>query len=279
MPETAARHAHLITGGFPPGSYAGHDHDYARLRLLELLAEQDVAASVANDFADVARWLPLSRLMITYVAGPYPDAAQTGAIRDWVAAGGHWLALHGTSGGRAERVEGARSRRTVKAEHHALLGGMFLTHPPICEFRVEVRAPDHPLTRGLGSSFTVEDEPYFVELQDPAATQILLTADYGGLTSPAIGTLYPRDTSLLADGKSRVIGYTRAVGRGAVTYVALGHCHNPAIRAARAPDPADATPPVFHGAWERDAFLTLLRNAIAYTPAAYPSPALVTTRR
>jgi uncharacterized protein len=268
MPETAAGRAHVITGGFPPGSYAGHDHDYARLRLLELLAEQDVAASVANDFADVARWLPLSRLMITYVAGPYPDAAQTGAIRDWVAAGGHWLALHGTSGGRAERVEGARSRRTVKAEHHALLGGIFLTHPPICEFRVEVRAPDHPLTRGLGSSFTVEDEPYFVELQDPAATQILLTADYGGLTSPAIGTLYPRDTSLLADGKSRVIGYTRAVGQGAVTYIALGHCHNPAIRAARAPDSADATPPVFHGAWERDAFLTLLRNAIAYTPAA-----------
>jgi len=269
MPEATPARAHVIAGGFPPGSYAGHDHDYARLRLLELLAEQSVAASVANDFADVARWLPLSRLMITYVAGPYPDAAQTGAIRDWIAGGGHWLALHGTSGGRAERVEGARSRRTVKAEHHALLGGYFLTHPPICEFRVEVKAPDHPLTRGLGSSFTVEDEPYFVELQDPASTQILLTADYGpGAVSPAIGTLYPRDTSLLADGKSRVIGYTRAVGQGAVTYIALGHCHNPAIRAARAPDPADATPPVFHGAWERDAFLRLLRNAIAYTPAA-----------
>ena len=268
MPEATPNCAHVIAGGFPPGSYAGHDHDYARLRLLELLAEQSVAASVANDFADVARWLPLGRLMITYVAGPYPDLAQTGAIRDWVAAGGHWLALHGTSGGRAERVEGARSRRTVKAEHHALLGGYFLTHPPICEFRVEVKAPDHPLSRGLGSSFTVEDEPYFVELQDPASTQILLTTDYGGLTSPAIGTLYPRDTALLADGKSRVIGYTRVVGQGGVTYIALGHCHNPAIRAARAPDPADATPPVFHGAWERDAFLTLLRNAIAYTPAA-----------
>ncbi len=179
MPEATPNRAHVIAGGFPPGSYAGHDHDYARLRLLGLLAEQSVAASVANDFADVARWLPLGRLMITYVAGPYPDAAQTGAIRDWVAAGGHWLALHGTSGGRAERVEGARSRRTVKAEHHALLGGYFLTHPPICEFRVEVKASDHPLTRGLGSSFTVEDEPYFVELQDPALTQILLTADYG----------------------------------------------------------------------------------------------------
>src|ERR1044071_8023665 len=101
MPETAAGRAHLITGGFPAGSYAGHDHYYARLRLLELLAEQDVASSVANDFADVARWLPLSRLMITYVAGPYPDAAQTDAIREWAAAGGHWLRLPATSRGRA----------------------------------------------------------------------------------------------------------------------------------------------------------------------------------
>ena len=269
MPEATPNRAHVIAGGFPPGSYAGHDHDYARLRLLELLAEQSVAASVANDFADVARWLPLGRLMITYVAGPHPDAAQTGAIRDWVVAGGHWLALHGTSGGRAERVEGARSRRTVKAEHHALLGGYFLTHPPICEFRVEVKAPDHPLSRGLGGSFTVEDEPYFVELQDPGATHILLTADYGAAGDwPVAATLYGKDTSLQPDGKTRVLGYTRDVGKGGVAYFTLGHCHNPAIRAARAPDPADATPPVFHGAWERDAFLTLLRNAIAYTPAA-----------
>ena len=25
---------HLITGGYPPGSFAGHDMDYVRLRLL-----------------------------------------------------------------------------------------------------------------------------------------------------------------------------------------------------------------------------------------------------
>src|SRR5918911_1520450 len=268
MAETTQGRAHVIAGGFPPGAMSGHDHDYARRRLLGLLAERDIPASVANDFTDAAKWLPVSRLLVTYVAGPYPDAAQTDAMRQWIENGGHWLGLHGTSGGRAERVEGSRSRRTVKTEHHALLGGRFLTHPPICEFRVEVKMPDHPLTRGLGASFTVEDEPYFVELQDPAATQILLTADYGpGFTSPAIGTLYPSDTSLLPDGRTRVIGYTRPVGRGAVTYIALGHCHNPAIRAARAADPADTTPPTFHGAWERDAFLTMLRNAIAYTPA------------
>ena len=38
--------------------------------------QQDVPTSVANDFADLAKWLPLSRLLITYVAGPYPDAEQ-----------------------------------------------------------------------------------------------------------------------------------------------------------------------------------------------------------
>src|SRR5438445_1768840 len=76
MTETKLGRAHLIAGGFPPGSAAGHDHDYARLRLLGLLAEHDVAASVANDFADVEKWLPTSRLLVTYVAGPYPDAAQ-----------------------------------------------------------------------------------------------------------------------------------------------------------------------------------------------------------
>jgi type 1 glutamine amidotransferase len=265
MTETKPGRAHLIAGGFPPGSYAGHDHDYARLRLLGLLAEQDIPASVANDFADVEKWLPVSQLLITYVAGPYPDAAQCRAIERWLEAGGHWLGLHGTSGGRAERVEGFPQRRTVKTEHHALLGGYFLTHPPICKIRVEVSAADHPLTRGLGASFEVEDEPYFVELQDPGATQILLTADYGpGAVSPVIGTLYKSDTSLQPDGRTRVIGYTRAVGKGGVTYFALGHCHNPAIRAARPSNPADTTPPTFRGAWESDAFTRLLRNAIAW---------------
>jgi type 1 glutamine amidotransferase len=257
--------AHVIAGGFPPGSMAGHDHDYARLRLLGLLAERDIPASVANDFADVEKWLPVSRLMITYVAGPYPDAGQCRAIEDWLEAGGHWLALHGTSGGRAERVEGSRQRRTVKTDHHALLGSRFLTHPPICKIHVEVADRDHPLTRGIGGSFDVEDEPYFIELQDPGSTQVLLTADYGpNGTSPTIGTLYPSDTSLQSDGRTRVLGYTRKLGDGGVTYFALGHCHNPAIRAGRAPDPADTTPSTFRGPWENGAFMTLLRNAIAH---------------
>ena len=263
MAEKQFHRAHLIAGGFPPGSSAGHDHDHARLRLLGLLAEQDVQASVANDFADIEKWLPVSRLLITYVAGPYPDAAQTSAIRTWVEAGGHWLALHGTSGGRAQKVEGVRQRRTVKTEHHALLGSFFLTHPPLCKFRVDVRDTDHPLTRGLGKSFDVEDEPYFIELQDPGSSRILLTADYGpNCVSTSIGPLYGSDTSLQRDGRTRVLGYSREVGNGAVSYFALGHCHNPASRAGRTPDSSEL--PTFRGSWETDAFNTLLRNAITW---------------
>src|SRR5499426_4664203 len=219
MTNTKPGRVHLIAGGFPPGSQAGHDHDYARLRLLGLLAECQIPASVANDFADVEKWLAVSGFVITYVAGPYPDAAQCRAMQQWLEAGGRWFALHGTSGGRAERVEGSRQRRTVKTEHHALLGSYFLTHPPICKIRVDVKAGDSPLTRGLGASFVVEDEPYFIELQDPASTRILLTADYGpSAVSTAIGTLYPTDTSLQGDAKTRVLGYTRQVGQGAVAY-------------------------------------------------------------
>jgi hypothetical protein len=269
MSEKNSGHAHVVTGGFPPGSLAGHDHDYARLRLLQLLAERAIPASVANDFSDLEKWLPFSQLMITYVAGPYPDADQCQALKRWLEAGGHWLGLHGTSGGRAERVEGSRQRRTVKSEHHALLGSYFLTHPPIRQIRVEVSNRDHPLTRGLGPSFEVEDEPYFVELQDPGSVQILLTADYGAdAVSSAIGTLYPTDTSLQSDGRTRVLGYFKQVGKGGVAYFALGHCHNPAIRAARTPDPSDKTPLTFHGPWETEPFTTLLRNTIDWGIAA-----------
>ena len=61
---------HLITGGYPAGSPAGHDMDYARLRLLQLLGETpNLTTTVGNDFSDLTKWLPSCQLVITYVAG------------------------------------------------------------------------------------------------------------------------------------------------------------------------------------------------------------------
>ena len=95
---------HVIAGGYPPGALGGHDMDYARLRLLELLEEQGLIATTGNDFTDIHRWLPGTQLLITYVAGPYLDDDQNQIVRRWLDDGGHWLGLHGSSGGKAARV-------------------------------------------------------------------------------------------------------------------------------------------------------------------------------
>jgi uncharacterized protein len=261
--------AHVVAGGFPPGQAAGHDHDYARLRLLGLLAEHDIHASTSNDYVDVERWLPISRLLITYVAGPYPAPDQDRAIRSWIEAGGKWLALHGTSGGKAVRVEGADRRRAmVRLEYHETLGGFFLNHPPVRKFQVRVHSSDDRLTDGMPETFVTIDEPYMVEASDPAC-RVLLTAELGPDNSPrGFGFQYEKDTALLPDGKTRVMGYTRKVGAGGVTYVALGHAHTPSTNSQPfvdpSVDPEGKTPPVLRTSWETDAYVTLLRNAIEW---------------
>ena len=44
---------HVIAGGYPPGALGGHDMDYARLRLLGMLEEHGLLATVGNDFSDI----------------------------------------------------------------------------------------------------------------------------------------------------------------------------------------------------------------------------------
>ena len=175
---------HVIAGGYPPGALSGHDMAYVRLRLLGLLAEQDIVATTGNDFSDIDRWLPSAQLMITYVAGPYLDDKQNQVVRRWLDDGGHWLGLHGTSGGKAPRLGEGRRRRMVKTSHHDTLGGFFLSHPPIRKFQVDVVAPSHPLTKDLPESFETVDEPYMVEIQHPSETKLLLTSALGPDNSP-----------------------------------------------------------------------------------------------
>ena len=151
--------------------------DFVRLRILGLLQQNSqVLTTSGNDFADVAKWLPGSRLLITYVAGPYPNDEQNHFIRNWLEAGGRWLALHGTSGGKAAPVDGKRYvRKMVKGGYHDTLGCFFLNHPPVRKFRVDVADRGHALTQGLPASFEVMDELYLIELQDPANSHLLLT--------------------------------------------------------------------------------------------------------
>jgi len=268
---TTTQRAHLISGGFPPGSAAGHDMDFARLQLLQKLQAKDhLAVTVANDFQDLERWLPGTDLLITYVAGPYPVGSGNDALQDWVEKGGRGFALHGTSGGKAVKTErdGRPVKQMVKAEHHQTLGCFFLNHPPLSEFQVSV-AGEHPVMRDLPATFTVRDELYLIELQEPDDSRILLTTELAKDPSPlGFGFVYDEDTALQPDGKTRVLGYARDVGRGEIVYVGLGHCHtgrtNSQSRVDKSIDPDGIVPPEFRGVWETDAFAQLLQNAIVW---------------
>ena len=268
---TTTKRVHLITGGYPPGTAAAHDMNYARLHLLQRLqSENGLEVTVANDFEDIERWLPATHFLLTYVAGPYPSGAGNDALSEWVHQGGRWFALHGTAGGKAIKLErdGVTVKQMVKAEHHQTLGCFFLNHPPISEFQVAVTG-DHRVTRGLPPRFAVQDELYLIELQDPGATQILLTTELAKDPSPpGFGFVYDKDTALQPDGKTRVLGYARNVGDGEIVYIGLGHCHTGRIDnpspVDRSIDPDGRMPPEFYAVWENEAFTRLLGNAIGW---------------
>jgi type 1 glutamine amidotransferase len=157
----------------------------------------------------------------------------------------------------------------VKMAHHQTLGAFFLNHPPLCKFRVNVADRAHPLTNGVPASFEVADELYLVELQQPSETHVLLTTQLEKDPSPeGFGFVYDKDTSLMPDDKTRVLGYIRDFGKGAITYFALGHCHGPANHIQPLADASvvlnAATPKAFRGSWESPAFEQLLRNAIEW---------------
>ena len=262
-----AQRAHLVVGGFPFGAAAGHDMDYARLALLGKLYHAGYAATCGNDFADMERALAGVDLLLSYVAGPYPDDRQCRHIKDWLAGGGKWFALHGTSGGRAMRIPGSRQRKMQRLAHHELLGAFFLNHPPVRRFEVTAQAPEHPLLAGLPPTFEVTDELYLVETRGDAT--VLLTTELAADPSPpGFGFAYDEDTSRGADGKTRVLGLERRVGDGKVAYVALGHCHSPHTNSQPFVDASvstgGTTPKTFRGAWETEPFGRILDNALAW---------------
>jgi type 1 glutamine amidotransferase len=263
---TSKAFAHVIAGGYPPGAFAGHDIDYARLRLLEFLEARRATATVAGDFTDIEKWLPERRFLITYVAGPFADERQAAFINEWLEGGGRWLGLHGSAGGKAARVGDGFRRTMVKSRHHEVLGGFFFNHPPVRRFAVDVNC-EHPLAQGLPERFEVIDELYMIEVQDAEHSDVLLTTELAGDPSPpGFGFVYERDSSLGADGKTRVLAYTRDVGQGGVAYVALGHCHTPESSVQpfvdESVDPDGKTPAVMRGSWDAPAFQRLLANAI-----------------
>lgn len=111
------------------------------------------------------------------------------AFLKYVRAGNGLVVIHSGSAGYQEN--------TVL---RALMGGVFLQHPPQCQVTIEPCGP-HALTTGV-SVFTVQDEHYHMALDDPRAAVFLMSKSVHG-EQPA--------------------GWTRTEGLGKVCMLTPGH--------------------------------------------------------
>jgi type 1 glutamine amidotransferase len=111
------------------------------------------------------------------------------AFVNYVRAGNGLLVIHSGSAGYQEN-----------AVLRALMGGVFLQHPPQCQVTIEPRGA-HALTAGV-VAFTVQDEHYHMALDD-ARADVFLTSKSEHGEQPA--------------------GWTRTEGRGKVCMLTPGH--------------------------------------------------------
>lgn len=227
-----------------------HDIDFARAEILKLLLEQErVRTRLAEDYRDVDA-LVASDFLVTYTVDVVPDDAAAARIRDYVAAGHRWFALHGTNSVlRYIKGKGWGAPRTSPLFMQTL-GSQFVAHPPIAPYRVEITEPSHPLVAGI-EPFDADDELYLSELHPPL--EVLLHTHYAGEAAGFVERDWSRD-------EPRPVCYVKGVGDGEVLYLTLGHARG---RYDMQPLMADY-PQVERGSWKTPAFYELLRRGLRW---------------
>ncbi|MBM3670916.1 MAG: ThuA domain-containing protein [Actinobacteria bacterium] len=230
-----------------------HDIDFARLRLLDLLAEHEHArVRVVADYED-AEAIAGGAFLVSYTCDVRPSIEAQQAIRAWVEGGGRWLALHGTNAAldlpRPNGVEAPRAF-PVWAE---TLGSQFVAHPPIQPYEVKIADPEHWLVAGV-EGFETDDELYLCEYYGRADLHVLAHTHWQG---DAVG--FAESDWSAADPEHLVV-YLRELGRGAVLYNMLGHCRGhydmtPLV---------DWYPAVERCSWDTSQFVELVRRGIRW---------------
>lgn len=133
----------LICGG------VWHDMDFARLELLKLLAEDERVRTRVFENYDNIDAIKGADILITYTCDVTPSLPAQEALRDWLAKGGRWYALHGTNSILRLLDTGLWEAPRWAPLMMDLLGSQFITHPAIEPYTVRVVDPDHQLTRGI----------------------------------------------------------------------------------------------------------------------------------
>jgi len=243
MAENAIK-AYLVAAG----DY--HDIDYARLELLKLLSENElIRTTVASDYSDLEA-IHNSDFLISYTCNLVPTEEQQIALREYVASGKKWFALHGTNSILEFLASGKVDTPDKAPVFMQTLGSQFLAHPPIQLFRVEVSDNNHPLVSDIGE-FETDDELYLCKIHGDIKQ--LLHTHFTGKADGFVNEDWPDD-------EQRPVYYINSVGEGEVLYLNLGHCRGHYDMQPMVP----YYPNIEKGSWDKPQYYELLRRGLAY---------------
>jgi Trehalose utilisation len=120
------------------------------------------------------------------------------AVRQFVEAGGAALFLHNTT-----------HVGLTDPDFRHVLGAAYTGHPAIRTFKVKVKNPNHPITKGV-RDFTVTDEQHYMDYDKDRKDIFLETVNEDGLTYQSYGATAPG-------------GWAYDYGKGRVCYMSPGH--------------------------------------------------------
>jgi hypothetical protein len=129
---------------------------------------------------------------------PWITEDQGAAIKDFVSAGNGFYALHNCSNISAS-----------SKNYREVMGGVYISHPPLRPFQVRATENKHPITEGM-SSFMVNDEQHYVTYDKDPKYIILEAENIDGLKFQDLGT-------------KSVSGWAYDFGQGRVVFTAVGH--------------------------------------------------------
>lgn len=227
-----------------------HDIDHARLELLKLMAEDErIRVRVASDYHDLEA-IGESDVLVTYTCNLIPTEAEQEALRDFIASGKRWFALHGTNSILQFLESGKVDAPEIAPVLMETLGTQFIAHPPIQPFQVRVADPEHELVKDV-AEFETDDELYLCRIHGDL--HVLLDTTFQGEATGFVEDQWHDD-------KPHPVYYINKVGVGEVLYLNLGHCRGhydmqPMV---------EYYPNVELGSWDKPEFYELLRRGIRY---------------
>lgn len=120
------------------------------------------------------------------------------AVKHFVESGGSALMLHNVT-----------HVGLTDPDFRNVLGAAYTGHPPIRTFKVKVKNPDHPITKGV-KDFIVTDEQHYMDYDKDPKYVFLETVNEDGLAYGKQGT-------------TAAAGWAFDYGKGRVCYLSPGH--------------------------------------------------------